>query len=192
MYSLSQFVSKRRRLLARFAEKTVMKRIILLLIGIVPFVVLAQNNLSLGLRAGLTPGFTARWQASPSLDAHLLWSFRQGGTQLTGMVSRDIPFSNTRIKIYYGGGAHLGYYRDRLTNGIDEVPFRQNHLAFGIDLLGGVAYDIPKTPLTVSVDYKPYIDLFYWQNLSRNLGDVGVTLSWRFGTKQGTGMIGNF
>ncbi|MEZ4685720.1 MAG: hypothetical protein R3B47_06535 [Bacteroidia bacterium] len=169
-----------------------MKRVILLLFSLTPLLLLAQNNLSLGLRAGLTPGFTARWQASETLDGELLWSFRQGGTQLTGMVSREIPISAGDLHVYYGGGGHLGYYRDRVTVDENDVPFRKTHLSVGIDLLGGVAYDIPQTPLTIAVDYKPYVDLFYWKNFSRNLGDVGISLSWRFGSKQNAGMMGDF
>lgn len=169
-----------------------MKRVILLFFSLTPFLLFAQNNLSLGLRAGLTPGFSARWQANQNLDAELLWSFRQGGTQLTGMVSKDLPISVGDLHVYYGGGAHLGYYRDRVSTSEDGIPFRKTHLSVGIDLLAGVAYDIPNTPLTIAVDYKPYVDLFYWKNLSRNLGDVGISLRWRFGQKQNAGMIGDF
>ncbi|MFK7969271.1 MAG: hypothetical protein AB8F95_02840 [Bacteroidia bacterium] len=162
------------------------------ILSLLPLIGFSQNGLSLGLRAGLTPGFTARWQATETLHGEALWSFRQGGTQLTGLVSREIPLNGSDLHIYYGGGGHLGYYRDRPTTNDEGVPFRKNHLAFGIDLVAGVAYDIPATPLTIAIDYKPYVDLFYWKNLTRNLGDVGIALRWRFGQKQSGAMIGDF
>lgn len=164
----------------------------LLLLALLPLFGLAQDGLSLGIRAGLTPGFSARWHASPTFDAEVLWSFRQGGSQLTGLVSKELPLKSSHLHIYYGGGAHIGYYRDRPEANVEGVPFRESHLSLGIDLLGGVAYDIPQTPLTIAVDYKPYVDLFYWKNATRNLGDVGISLRWRFGQKRGGGMIGDY
>ena len=169
-----------------------MRTITILLIGLFPVLAFAQNGMSLGLRAGLTPGFTAHWHASESLDAEVLWSFRQGGTQLTGLALREIPTKASDLHFYYGGGGHLGYYRDRPVRNDDGVPFRKTHLSLGIDLVAGVAYDIPRTPLTIALDYKPYVDLFYWKNVSRNLGDVGITLRWRFGQKQSGGMMGDY
>ena len=169
-----------------------MRTLTLIIIALFPLLSQAQDGLSLGLRAGLTPGFTARWQVTPDYHAEALWSFRQGGTQLTGLLTREIPTQARDLHIYYGGGGHLGYYRDRPTVTEGDVPFRKTHLSLGIDLVGGVAYDIPNTPLTIAVDYKPYVDLFYWKNLTRNLGDVGIALRWRFGQNPGKGGLGDF
>lgn len=62
--------------------------------------------------------------------------------------------------LYYGIGGSIGLWDDYRDNKYkDELGFRA-----GVDGILGLEFKIPNVPITLSVDYKPYINLIGWGN----------------------------
>ena len=142
---------------------------------------------AVGLRGGISAGVSAKWYATAEADVEALATFRNGGAQLTGLLEFHHPLSksNDQWRYYYGGGMHFGFNEvnvSDLRNPENVPPGRQTigRLATGPNLVAGIEFSPRAIPFTISVDYKPYIDLLYWQKLYQNVLDASVTIRYVF------------
>ena len=79
-------------------------------------------------------------------------------------------FGEPHFKLYYGGGAHVGYYRKgsyRNSLGSNSAEFfREDATVLGVDGIVGVEYSIGDIPLAFSIDIKPTLELNTFDPLS--------------------------
>jgi hypothetical protein len=88
--------------------------------------------------------------------------FRGNGVVITGLYEKQQEaFNVPALKFYYGFGAHIGsigqgtYHR---FNGSDEI-YTHPQLLLGGDGALGLEYMIPNSPIAVSLDLNPRIEI---------------------------------
>jgi hypothetical protein len=132
------------------------------------FPVLSQQyDHSIGLRLGGSSGFTARWQF----------------TEYIGLVEMQRPglaeFGDG-LFWYYGVGAHIGYYSGYRHYDSDHRRRHGGGLALGPDAIIGVVYYLENLPLSVSLDYKPYIDILRFRHFFDGFDDFALSVRYIF------------
>lgn len=156
-----------------------------ILIGSVAFFpALSQpTDYAIGLRLGGSTGITARAQFSEYIVGEGLLSFRQGGFQITGLVEMQKPalteFADG-IFWYYGVGAHIGYYSGHHHYDSDRLKRHGGGLALGPDAIVGLVYWFDRLPLSVSIDYKPYIDILRFRHFFDGFDDFAISVRYVF------------
>ncbi len=143
-----------------------MKRLLLAsLLLIFSQVILAQQfNKSIGLRAGLTSGFEYRFYIDDANSFKILLG-TNNGLRLHGFkeVHRYDLFTFTdQLSFFYGAGIHGGYENWDKYYVRDNMHWYESRTAFvmGVDALCGLEYLFYEIPLSLGVEYKPFIDIF--------------------------------
>jgi hypothetical protein len=146
-----------------------MIRVILLALLAIGFAhVQAQEyDLALGLRAGSATGLTLKRFITSSAALEGMILYRQGGARAIGMIEAHIPVSDG-LSLMIGGGGHAGFTSSQF----EEA--RYNRLAAGVDFILGAEYVFSRSPIAVSFDIMPAIELIDGARLSGN--NAGVTL----------------
>jgi len=127
----------------------------------------AQNgdsyNVAVGLKFGAyEDGVSVKWFADPSVSYEGLLGIRDHGLVVTGLYElNQEAFNVPELKFYYGFGAHIGAegrgYYNRIGGGAEY--FSNGHLLLGADGVIGLEYVVPKSPIAVSLDLNPRIEL---------------------------------
>lgn len=84
------------------------------------------------------------------------------GLVITGLYELNVPIASIEgFRFYYGAGAHIGavgagYYKR--FNGDNEL-YTSDHILIGADGVVGLEYVIPQTPIAVSLDLNPRLEL---------------------------------
>ncbi len=146
-----------------------MKKTALLLITAAFFMLFQQKaNAQLyqgavGLKfGGYENGITGKYFLDKSAAIEGILGFRSKGLVVTGLYEiHHTAFNVPALKFYYGGGAHIGsvgsgYYKRY--NGDDEF-YDKSSLLIGADGVLGLEYLIPQSPIAVSLDLNPRIEL---------------------------------
>jgi hypothetical protein len=111
---------------------------------------------------GYENGVSGKWfnNENTSLEGEL--GFRDHGVVVTGLYEiNQEAFNVPELKFYYGFGAHIGgvgrgYYH-RFDG--DAEYFDDSHLLLGADGVIGLEYMIPKSPIAISLDLNPRIEI---------------------------------
>lgn len=89
--------------------------------------------------------------------------------------------------IYFGGGAHLGYIngynrvrRWSNTSGYYYEEQRVAGMVLGADAVVGTDYTFYRIPITLSIEFKPYLELQDFRKLKVNFWDVGFSIKYSF------------
>lgn len=113
---------------------------------------------SLGLRAGVAPGFTIKSFFSANEAVEGILSTRINGVNLTGLYEWHGPLGEVpNFFWYFGGGAHVGIWNGEVF--IDD-PGKGGYVGVGIDGILGMEYTFEEIPLNLSLDWKPYFNMF--------------------------------
>ncbi len=116
----------------------------------------AQNTdykTAVGLRAGLSAGLTAKHFLSKQGAIEGLVSSRWGGLNITGLYEVHNPaFDEPGLRWYYGAGGHIGFWDGNKNPWFND---NDNHAVIGVDLILGMEYTIPGSPVNLSLDWKP-------------------------------------
>lgn len=121
---------------------------------------------AIGVRAGETSGLTYKHFFTDIEAFEGILGIWPNAIGLTGLYEKHVPFGNVDgLNWYFGGGAHLSigtgklYYFQR--EGNRYYSYRRSYpgLAVGLDGLIGAEYKIPKAPLAISFDIKPFIEV---------------------------------
>lgn len=140
-----------------------------------------EYSTAVGIRlGGVAQGLTVKHFLGKenALEGIVSWGWRS--FLITGLYERQQPIANAEgLGWFFGGGLHLGYYNDgyyyfynRYHHGnkyyyyyypYDDGP----HSTIGLDFIIGLEYKIPKAPLTLGLDLKPFLDFyqgsyFFW------------------------------
>ena len=153
-----------------------------------------ENQKQAGFRFGNTTGFTGRIITENNFAVEGILGFRNGGVQLYGLLEVRQPLYLNRVEnmfLYFGGGLHIGFVR---WNNDDQTyaPFNDNHdypddyndwhtgAAFGLDGIIGMEYEFNAAPISIAVDYKPFIELYGPFYLRANFWDFGFHVRYNF------------
>ena len=86
--------------------------------------------------------------------------FRNQGVVVTGLYEIHQPaFKVDKLKFYYGFGAHLGSVGRREYMYFGNPRYYDASLLIGVDGVLGLEYIIPKSPIAVSLDLNPRVEL---------------------------------
>jgi hypothetical protein len=118
---------------------------------------------ALGVKfGGYENGFSVKHFIEPNTAIEGILGIRNHGAVLTGLYElHQQAFNVPLLKLYYGVGAHLGsvgrgtYKRF----GGDDEFYNDNHLLLGADAVLGLEYKFPETPIAVSLDLNPRLEL---------------------------------
>jgi len=86
---------------------------------------------------------------------------RWGGVKITALyeMHNHLPFGKIdRFTWFFGGGAHIGFFKK------DNPPWwdnKESYTIIGIDGIIGMEFTFEYIPISISLDYKPLIDLNY-------------------------------
>jgi len=120
-------------------------------------------NFAAGLKfGGYENGISGKYFMNDNTALEGVLGFRNSGLVVTGLYELNMEaFNVPELKFYYGFGAHIGaigsgnYQR---FNGGDEV-YRNSQILLGLDGTIGLEYMIPQSPIAVSLDLNPRIEL---------------------------------
>lgn len=146
---------------------------------------------AVGGRFGSATGFTYRYTLAEDRAVEGILSVQSNSKsrrfRLVGLYQYHKPLADN-FTWFYGFGGSIGSFRYK-----DVVTQTQNpdgsvttqrtnpgsEMALSIDGIIGVEYSIPTTPLSVSLDVKPYID-FLQESSIRLIDPFGLTIRYKF------------
>jgi hypothetical protein len=140
---------------------------------------------AIGARLSPWTGLTYKKQLKEGRYGEGLLMWRWGGFEVTGLyeVHKAQLAEVDRLNWYFGGGAHVGFYRPYWGRGYGWgnpwAGARPAHeISLGVDGILGIEYNIEELPLNISIDWKPGFNIIgsswgVWDN-----GAVSVRYYW--------------
>jgi hypothetical protein len=128
-----------------------------------------------GLRFSYESGASIKYFSSPNIALEGVLGFREKGVVFTGLFElHQSAFNVAELKFYYGVGGHIGGVGKggyRINRG-DYRVYSNSSLLLGADAVIGLEYLIPDSPIAVSADLDPRIELIRGPlfNLAPSLG----------------------
>lgn len=128
-----------------------------------------------GLRFSYERGLSIKYFTDPTTALEGVLGFRTKGAVITGLWEKHLPaFNVAELKFYYGFGGHIGGVGKggyHVNNGDYEV-YNSSSPLLGADGVIGLEYVIPDSPIAVSLDLDPRIEIFRGPifNLEPSLG----------------------
>jgi len=149
-----------------------MKRILLTLTVLLMITVLPaeaqSDNQQAGMRFGYTFGLYYQ-VTSPAgnseVGALMMASFRNGGFQATGLrITYEYALGSLSpdFKLIWGYGGHVGFmFTDNISSMGENFNFPEDRFLplIGADGYAAIEYTIPPIPLTLTLSYKPFVEM---------------------------------
>ncbi|MFD1771096.1 hypothetical protein [Sphingobacterium suaedae] len=146
---------------------------------------------AVGGRFGSATGFTYRYTMAEDRAIEGILSLQSNSKsrrfRLVGLYEFHKPLAEN-FTWFYGFGGSVGSFRykaleTRTSNPDGSVTITKtdpkSELALSIDGIIGVEYAIPTTPLSVSLDVKPYFD-FLQESTIKIIDPLGLTIRYKF------------
>lgn len=138
---------------------------------------LCQNyQQAAGLRLGGSGGITYRRLLGSDAAAEIMLLGQNHGTALVFLFEKQKPallFDDLNMNFIYGAGAHIGGASDQCNTNdpYDNNYYHQgyNTMQLGIDGFASFEYLIPRYPVALSLECKPYFEFFDSHNLGIHL-----------------------
>lgn len=123
-----------------------------------------SGSISLGIRAGDPTGIAGKFFIRDNHAIEGIISFWPYGPALTGLYEIHAQaFSVEGLHWYYGAGAHVRSYRAAWYKQNLDWYYPSSRYAggvgVGVDAILGIAYKIAPIPISVSLDFKPTLEL---------------------------------
>lgn len=127
-----------------------------------------------GLRLGAAGGITYRRLLGSDVAGEIMLLGQNNGTSLVFLFEKQKPavlFDDLNLTFIYGAGVHIGGANHQ--NDCNE-PYDYNYyyhgyntIQFGFDGFASFEYMIPKYPIALSLECKPYFEFFddHWLGL---------------------------
>ena len=144
-------------------KKTIPLIIVSLLLAVEAF---SQNyQQSAGLRLGAAGGITYRRQFDANIAGEVMLLSQNHGTVFVFLVEKQKPavlFDDLNMTFIYGLGAHIGAAANNYNScdPYDYNYYRYNKMQLGIDGFASFEYMVPRYPIAISLECKPYFELF--------------------------------
>lgn len=144
---------------------------------------------SLGFRFGGVTGLSYKYIGENFNGFELIAGGKEGGFQLTGLIQKSKPIASLKTAgffVFIGGGAHAGYTKQTIETAIviDGIWYYSSYNDYnpviGGDFILGAEYHFESIPLHLSLDYKPYFELFGEKDFRLDLWDIGFTIKYAF------------
>lgn len=149
-----------------------MKRIILLVSVLLMLKVIPASaqfgNQQAGMRFGYSYGLYYQVTApagNSEVGALIMASFRKGGLQATGLrITYEYALGSLSpdFKLVWGYGGHVGFMvTDNVTSMGRDYNFPEERFLplVGADGYAGIEYTIPPIPVTLTLSYKPFVEM---------------------------------
>jgi hypothetical protein len=129
-----------------------------------------------GLRLGASGGITYRRMLGSDVAGEVMLLGQNHGTSLVFLFEKQKPavlFDDLNMNFIYGAGAHIGgasddyYYNDPHGNNYYHMGY--NTLQLGIDGFVSFEYLVPRYPVALSLETKPYFEFFDDHNFGLHL-----------------------
>ncbi|OCX50961.1 hypothetical protein BEL04_19775 [Mucilaginibacter sp. PPCGB 2223] len=110
---------------------------------------------------GYENGISAKYFSTKDISLEGVLGFRSHGIVFTGLYEiNQTAFDLAELKFYYGAGAHIGSISSSYQRiGSSSQDYNGNSLLLGADAVVGLEYVIPKSPIAISLDLNPRIEL---------------------------------
>jgi len=129
-------------------------------------------NTGLGLRGGPYFAFTVKHFLSEKSAIEGLASTRWKGFEITGLYEiHNQAFEVDRLKWFFGGGGHIGFYNGDNTNWGETGKTYTN---IGIDGILGLEYSFNEAPISLSIDWKPSFDVIGYTGFRGDNGALSI------------------
>lgn len=122
---------------------------------------------AVGLRMGASSGISYRRFLATDLSGEFMLLSQNQGTVLTFLIEKHRPallFDDLNMMFIYGVGVHAGMAsRYRLHNDFGNYTYfheRYRTIQIGFDAFASLEYQMPRFPLAVSLECKPYFEFF--------------------------------
>jgi hypothetical protein len=133
---------------------------------------------AIGLRAGETSGLTFKKFMTESTALEGIFGLWNHGMSVTVLYEKYLPaFNVSGLNWYFGGGGHLAIKHRHYFSYYDRgryYYYQYSRVGLGIDGVAGMEYKIPKTPLAINLELKPYIEVIseggIWSSLDPGFG----------------------
>lgn len=150
----------------------------------------AQDKFSsIGLRFGGMSGVSFKYVDDDLLGFELIAGGKDGGFKLTGLIQSYRQVATNKVPglfMFMGGGAHAGYskYVETYSIYVDGRWYYSDYQrvspVIGGDFILGAEYHFESIPLHLTIDYKPYFEIFGEQDFRLDLWDFGFTIKYAF------------
>lgn len=155
---------------------------ILLFAGKSSFAQLSSQH-AIGARFGSATGINYRYTLSEDRAIEGIMSIqsnsRSNRFRVVGLYEFHKPLA-ADFSWYYGFGGSVGSYTYKAYTDADGRRFdKKSEVAMSIDGIVGVEYNIPTTPLAISLDVKPYLD-FIQESSIRLIDPFGFSIRYKF------------
>jgi hypothetical protein len=148
-------------------HKIILTVFVLLMLTAMPAAAQAGNQQA-GMRFGYTYGLYYQ-VTSPAgnseVGALMMASFRKGGFQATGLrITYEYALGSLSpdFKLVWGYGGHVGFMvTDNVTSMGEDYYFPDERFLplIGADGYAGIEYTIPPIPVTLTLSYKPFVEM---------------------------------
>jgi hypothetical protein len=145
---------------------------------------------SIGIRFGYEGGLTLKhfMKEKRAIEGIISAGWGGWGFRLTGLYEVHKNFPGVEgLDWYFGGGAHIGSYNNAYYgyygyyNGgyydnkghWHSGGYRSRYMTVGIDGIIGLEYQFEDAPFSISLDFKPYVDIIGY---SGRFGDGALSL----------------
>lgn len=136
----------------------------------------AQYGTGIGARLGPYLGLTLKHNFDSNSALEGILEARYRGVFITGLYEYHIPIDAVDgLRVYVGGGAHIGYWTESRGNTIYGPVGRGAFI--GVDAILGIEYTFDAAPINISLDYKP---AYNFSNNSNGAGYDNGALSIRY------------
>ena len=138
---------------------------VILAISIVSLASAQDYNNGVGLRGGTNWGLTIKHFVSDNAAFEGILYAYGNGLNVTGLYEvHNQAFDVDRLRWYYGFGAHLGNYSS------DNV----SNFVLGVDGVLGIEYSFTEAPISIGLDWNPYINLVGNTDFLPNSGALSI------------------
>ena len=158
---------------SRSLQETSMKKTIYFLFALTIFVFIGTSSkaqqyktnyeFALGLKfGGYENGISGKYFLDNTTSLEGVLGFRSHGLVVTGLYELNVNVFNTPgLQFYYGLGAHVGTVGAGIYKrfGGDNEYYNNGQVLLGADGVVGLEYVIPNSPIAVSLDLNPRIEL---------------------------------
>jgi hypothetical protein len=129
-----------------------------------------------GLRLGASGGITYRRLFGANVGGEVMLLGQNHGTVVAFLFEKQKPavlFDDLNMNFIYGAGVHIGgssndyYYNDPHGNNYYHTGY--NTLQLGVDGFVSFEYLIPRYPIALSLETKPYFEFFDDHNFGIHL-----------------------
>jgi len=143
---------------------------------------------SVGLRLGSETGISMRKFLQPTGAFEGIISTGYRGVIFTALYERYKPAFTSEFRWYYGAGAHIAFFDNAFypyTSDNYNYYYYTNmsYVSIGLDAILGLEYMFPTVPISLSIDFKPYVDVIY---PGYGFIDTGFTVRYLFFRKPQT------